>query len=612
MVGFSAVVSALLAAHAALATPVRSRTSYRVKDSHHVPRNWRRVSRAPADHVINLQIGVKQSNFAELERHLYEVSDPDHERYGQHLSGDDVKELVKPTNETLDLVHEWLGDNGITPSSYSSAKDWIMVTLPIETIERLLDTEYHVYEHKDGGKVARAPRWSLPAHLHKHIDTIQPTNSFFRAHAEKFDHIEAPVHLNPNYKPPSNETLNAVCNVSSVTPECFQTLYSTKGYKTQACDKNKVGFNNFLGEHPIRTDGELFLAKFRPEAVSSAKDFPQLTIADGPGDYALTPNEIEAGTSKEANLDFQAIAGISWETPIISYSTGGSPPFTPSPSTPTNTNEPYLEWVNWLLSQESFPQVITTSYADDEQTVPQSYATRVCQQFAQVGARGTSLLFSSGDSGVGTYGTCLSNDGKNTTQFLAEFPPSCPYVTAVGATMNFEPEVVAYRPAFTGPDGVRHGNYTSGGGFSNYFPAPRYQAATTRSYVDGLAGAYAGLYNASGRGYPDIAAQGLYFAYFWNGTEGTISGTSASCPLTGGIISLVNDALLASGRPPLGFLNPWLYSRGFKGLTDITSGSAVGCGVDGFPAKEGWDPVTGLGTPIFPGLVGLAGGKLFY
>ena len=72
----------------------------------------------------------------------------------------------------------------------------------------------------------------------------------------------------------------------------------------------------------------------------------------------------------------------------------------------------------------------------------------------------------------------------------------------------------------------------------------------------------------------------------------------------------MNDARFAAGKKALGFLNPWLYSEGYKGLTDVTEGSAVGCGVDGFPAVPGWDPVTGLGTPIFPELVKLAGGKL--
>ncbi|GAP89437.2 putative tripeptidyl-peptidase 1 precursor [Rosellinia necatrix] len=606
---FSAVLVA--AAQVVLATPL-ARSNYAVKDTHNVPRGWAKGARAPAGQVMQIQIGLKQGNFAELEKQLYEVSDPANPKYGQHLSADEVKDLVKPSKETEDLVLEWLGDYGIVPESYSAAKDWITVSLPISDIERLLDTEYHIFEHKDGAKVARAPSWSLPRHLHGHIDTIQPTNSFFRARTHSSQaFVDSGVISDSSAKHrPTNPQLAAVCNTDSVTPQCFETLYKTKGYNPRATEKNKVAFTNYLGEHPIRSDGELFLEKFRPDSVCVAEAFPQLTLAGGPGDAPLTAAELSSGTSKEANLDFQAIAGINDRTPIISYSTGGSPPFMPSKSTPENSNEPYLVWVNWLLDQKSIPQVISTSYADDEQTVPVSYARRVCQQFAQVGARGTSLLFASGDSGVGPYGECVSNDGKNRDQFLPEFPPSCPYVTAVGATKNFEPEVVAYRPAFVGSDGVSHGNYTSGGGFSNIFDIPSYQRQEVTSYVKGLKGKYSKWYNQNGRAYPDIAAQGLYFAYFWNGTEGVISGTSASTPLTSGIISLVNDALIASGKRPLGFLNPWLYSTGYKGLNDITSGSAVGCGVDGFPAVKGWDPVTGLGTPDFPKLVKLAGGRL--
>jgi tripeptidyl-peptidase I len=72
MVGLGLVLSALAAAPAALASPVRARTPYQVKETHVVPRGWTKRSRAVADHVINLQIGVKQGNFDELERNLYE------------------------------------------------------------------------------------------------------------------------------------------------------------------------------------------------------------------------------------------------------------------------------------------------------------------------------------------------------------------------------------------------------------------------------------------------------------------------------------------------------------------------------------------------------------
>ncbi|KAA6408198.1 MAG: tripeptidyl peptidase [Lasallia pustulata] len=76
----------------ALSSPVHPCTPYAVKDSHVVPRKWTRVGPAPTDHRINLQIGLKQSQFDELERHLYVVSDPSHHRYGQHLTSAEVDE----------------------------------------------------------------------------------------------------------------------------------------------------------------------------------------------------------------------------------------------------------------------------------------------------------------------------------------------------------------------------------------------------------------------------------------------------------------------------------------------------------------------------------------
>jgi tripeptidyl-peptidase-1 len=67
---------------------------------------------------------------------------------------------------------------------------------------------------------------------------------------------------------------------------------------------------------------------------------------------------------------------------------------------------------------------------------------------------------------------------------------------------------------------------------------------------------YAGLYNASGRAYPDVAAQGYHYSTIWNGSLHPLDGTSASTPTVAAIFSLVNDALIAQGKSPMGFLNP--------------------------------------------------------
>jgi tripeptidyl-peptidase-1 len=144
-----------------------------------------------------------------------------------------VNELVKPTAETLDQVHEWLDDCGVHSSQleYSSANDWIKVTLPVKDIERLLDTKFSVYRHNDGSHIVRTPKWSLPMHLHEHIETIQPTNSFFqpkpkRSTLKTGEMVGLEEYLSGESVSPVNKaTVAEVCNITAVTSACLRTLY---------------------------------------------------------------------------------------------------------------------------------------------------------------------------------------------------------------------------------------------------------------------------------------------------------------------------------------------------------------------------------------------------
>jgi tripeptidyl-peptidase-1 len=183
---------------------------------------------------------------------------------------------------------------------------------------------------------------------------------------------------------------------------------------------------NYLGEANNRSDVFIYLNKYRPEASAAAFNFAVEVIANG--DNQQTPNnstQLAAGKDLEGNLDAETILGMTWPTHLTAYNTGGSPQYVPDKLTVNDTNEPYLTWLQYILAQPDIPQVISTSYGDDEQTVPYSYATAVCNGFAQLGARGISVLFASGDNGVGTDADCFTNDGKNTTTFLPAFPGGC-------------------------------------------------------------------------------------------------------------------------------------------------------------------------------------------
>lgn len=111
----------------------------------------------------------------------------------------------------------------------------------------------------------------------------------------------------------------------------------------------------------------------------------------------------------------------------------------------------------------------------------------------------------------------------------------------------------------------------SSGGFSNYFARPSYQASAVSAYLSFLGTTDSGKYNASGRGFPDVAAIGHLVEIVVNSQFGLVDGTSCSSPIFASIIALINDALVGAGKSPLGFLNPFLYANP-GAFHDITTG----------------------------------------
>ena len=174
---------------------------------------------------------------------------------------------------------------------------------------------------------------------------------------------------------------------------------------------------------------------------------------------------------------------------------------------------------------------------------------------------------------------------------MPKWPSASPYITAVGGTQGGSlPE-----ESWTG----------SSGGFSDVFAQPAWQADAVAAYLARDDIPAASLYNSSGRGFPDISAAAVDFPVVLTkrGLATSVAGTSCASPTAAGVFGLLNDARLAAGKTSLGFLNPLLYANA-AALHDVTSGSQRGCSLlDGFPAVDGWDAVTGLGSPSYTKLL---------
>ncbi|KAG9239626.1 putative Tripeptidyl-peptidase sed2 [Amylocarpus encephaloides] len=575
-----------------------------------VPQGWTYVNKPDPSARILLRIALEEPDLDFFEKTLFAVSDPDHSRYGQHLKRHEVKALIKPRDESTQSVLDWLKNSGVSAADIENNGEWINFRVSVDKAEEMLDTSFGYFTQdadKSHTKKIRALRYSVPLSVAPHITMIQPTTRFGQMMPERNNvFIVGPdAHANVANAPAvPNLAVDPSCDYK-ITPACLRAMYNVGDYRADPRAGSLFGVSGYLNQYAKYDELKEFLKTFAPYARRQSFDYVKV---NGGKDTQNDPTISDL----EANLDMQYAASLGFKERINYYSVGGRGPLVPDLDQPTledNQNEPYLEFLTYLtgLDDKKLPQTLTTSYGEDEQSVPESYSKKVCKMFGELGMRGVSVLFSSGDTGVGS--ACQTNDGKNTTRFLPIFPAACPYLTSVGGTYHYPERAVPF----------------SSGGFSDRFPRPSYQDRAVKDYLKILGPTqWEGLYNPQGRGFPDIAASGYNYSVVEKNAAGEfvtimVGGTSASAPTWAALVALLNNARLQVRQRPLGFLNPFLYSKGLKGLNDITTGGSRGCtGRDiysGLPspfvpfaswnATKGWDPVTGLGTPDFGKLLKL-------
>lgn len=202
-------------------------------------------------------------------------------------------------------------------------------------------------------------------------------------------------------------------------------------------------------------------------------------------------------------------------------------------------------------------KVITASYGQAEADLPANYVRRQCNEFMKLGLQGVSILFSSGDYGVASFagdGNANGCLGPESTIFNPQYPSGCPYITSVGGS-QLAPNGTVYDPEVVMLDALNDStekNFSSSGGFSNYFPRPTYQDGHVQTYFHRAHLTYPyyselevnvnttkGLYNRIGRAYPDVSANGAKFPAYLQGGLYHFYGASLSSPLFASVLTLV-------------------------------------------------------------------------
>ncbi|THU80130.1 family S53 protease [Dendrothele bispora CBS 962.96] len=537
-----------------------------VAEQRTLPITFASAGKPDANTNLNLRIALTQQDMTGLEKALFDVSTPSSALYGQHLSLDQVKAFAAPSDETVSAVTQWLQESGVSDFEMSGPfNDWISINVPASKADEIFDASFEQFVHIESGeRFVRTLQYSVPQDLLQHIELVHPTTAFVKTLVKR-PVMSVPVPGTANITERANPAPSS-CN-SVVTPACLQALYGIPTTRaTQS--SNKLGVSGFIDQFAQTADLRTFLTNLRPD-IPATTTFTVQSVDGG----VNTQGRAQAGI--EANLDIQYTVGVATGVPTIFVTVGDNN---------SDGVNGFIDIINALNAESAPPQVLTTSYGFDERDLGSALATRVCNAYMTLGARGVSILFASGDGGVS------GGQSQSCTTFVPAFPGGCPFHTSVGATQGVN-EVAA--------------DFSSGG-FSNVFTRPSYQASAVTAYLNALGNTNSGLFNPNGRAFPDIAAQGENVEIVSGGQAGLVAGTSCSSPIFASVISLVNDRLIAAGKPVLGFLNPFLYANP-QAFFDITSGSNPGCGTNGFPARAGWDPVTGLGTPNFAAILDAAG-----
>ena len=281
-----------------------------------------------------------------------------------------------------------------------------------------------------------------------------------------------------------------------------------------------------------------------------------ISVSGGQNQPGKDPN-----ADGEVALDIQVAGGAAPGASIAVY-------FAP------NTVQGFVDAITRAVhDQQNRPSIISISWGSAELNWTDQGLAAMTTAFRDAAQLNVTVLAASGDN--------LATDGESDGRAHTDFPASNPFVIGCGGTV-----IDTAGGNIKSEDVWNHGGSGTGGGVSDKFPLPAYQAKANipKSVND----------HKVRRGVPDIAGDAdpaSGFLVVVGGIGGTIGGTSAVAPLFAGLFALINEVC----SRPAGFALPLLYGSP-AAFRDVLNGNNKD-GTIGYVAGPGWDACTGLGVP---------------
>jgi Pro-kumamolisin, activation domain/IPT/TIG domain len=578
------------------------------------------------------------------------ATDPRSAGFHHYLAPGAFAARFGPTEEARSAVRAQLRSDGLSVGATS--RDGLVVPFsgPAARVQRAFATKLASYAMPDGA-VAHAPTTSvsLPAGVAGDVTTVLGLNDILTEHrlgpgmrSARRGHAAARATAVPASAGGPKACADATAAASQfggLTDDQIAHAYGATSLYASGDTGAGQRIAVYELEPFLRSDIRTFDTCYFG-AARATRMLKRLHLRTVDGGQPTGPG------SGEASLDVENLSALAPGAQIDVYAG-------PAPNANPNIYDAFDEYA--AIVDDDRDQVVTTSWGLCEQAVQsgqQGLQQAENYLFQQAAAQGQTVFSAAGDNGsddCNTNETPTPAAGQNPVS--VDDPSSQPYVLGVGGTTIDAASSPPLEHVWN--DGPSGGG--GGGGISQSWRMPAWQQGSSVPGITRPGGATWRAANAIERsnGYtpgfcqahapgatsttpcrlvPDVSAQGDEYAgaitvysheYVSESTPTgwtTTGGTSSSAPIWAAMLALVNasptcrsDRATAHG---VGFAAPLLYrvasdpASYAASFTDVRAGSNDTYGISKgkvFAATRGYDPASGLGSPLLAGPGGTAG-----
>jgi hypothetical protein len=550
----------------------------------HVPAGSTQYGAPPGGQTLHLDVVLAGQDPGGLSQAVAALSTPGSPDYRHYLTAAQYAEQYGPTPAEVAQVSSALRSEGLSVGTPQPGSTLLPVSATVSVVSAALGTPLESVQAP--GQSARAivntAAPQVPASLNGVVTGVVGLDGLFEEH----DMLKR-GHASPE-SPESPESQAAPAPVAHAsTPQACAGAQAAAAGSTYTSTQlsSLFGLDQLFAQGRTGIGQSIAIVEFEQYAAS---DFAAFEACYGLSN-SIRNVQVDGGAGGpaqgvgEAALDTELAAVNAPSASLVVY------------EAPNGDDAQAFDLFNRIASDDS-SQVVTTSWGVCEASMPAADRQTENGIFQRMALQGQTVIAASGDAGSED---CLPTNGSD--QLAVDDPGSQPDVVSAGGTA-LTTAAVSSQSVWNDCEGsvtLCSGNTTlgaAGGGYSLQWPANPGQPAALGPPTTpcGLATCRA----VPDFSYPSDPSAGGVAAY-WNGHWTVFGGTSVAAPTNAGLFVDTNQGCFRA----LGRVGPALYvvhQADSDTFTDVTLGNNDFTDTNGglFAATSGFDPASGLGTPV--------------